>query len=200
MNVQTLFIVGLSVDIAGAYLVARGLLARPEDVRRQASTRVGSNPYVEFRLTEDKVDGRFGLVYLVLGFGVQILAYVLTVWSKASTDYGSGPALAGLAFAAGALLAAVLVYALLRELFVLRELGRITLYNVEGELVGERDTHTLQVYAAFRGYRGRHESEDTAEYLRETVGIDPSTGQVAPLKAIRRAARRLRHLGGTGHG
>jgi hypothetical protein len=75
--VADLFVVGLALDLAGAFLLSRGLLAAYPTLTRRAGTYWNGNPHVAVGLAEDRIDGRFGVTYLALGFGLQVVGYVL---------------------------------------------------------------------------------------------------------------------------
>ena len=178
MRVEYLFLVGLGFDLAGALILARGLLIPPADVRRQASTRIGANPFVEFRLAEDKVDAMFGLTYLAIGFALQILGYELSVGADRETSTGICQAASvGLAFLVAVTLAFG-AWRVLRNYFAVRALRSITRYSGEGKKLDEQDTHTLSVYAVHKGCRERNPNEPTREYLKSTLGVDPETDRV----------------------
>ncbi len=73
--------VGISFDLLGGYLVARGLLASPLDIARR-----NFDPFHhEFNVAEaisqlrDLADGRMGLISLGIGFALQAIGYVAVV-------------------------------------------------------------------------------------------------------------------------
>jgi hypothetical protein len=76
---EDLFAVGIGFDIAGAVLVAWGLLAGPRKMALRAGSYYGSNPNAAVGLIEDRVRGDVGVVALVLGFSLQAAAYAVTV-------------------------------------------------------------------------------------------------------------------------
>jgi hypothetical protein len=76
-TVADLFVVGLALDLVGAYLLARGLLASHPVLAIRATSYWDGNPTVAVGLAEDRADGRFGVAYLALGFAVQAIGYLL---------------------------------------------------------------------------------------------------------------------------
>jgi len=75
LTVQDLFAIGLGLDLAGGYLVARGLLASDEDMATR-NTFYGMGAQATVSRASDRVDATFGLAYLGSGFGLQIIGYV----------------------------------------------------------------------------------------------------------------------------
>jgi LPXTG-motif cell wall-anchored protein len=102
-TVADLFVVGLAFDLVGAYLLSRGLLASHHSLAVHATSYWGGNPTVAVGLAEDRVDGRFGLLYLALGFAVQAVGYLLDLALDPSTDASLARAIVagGLAVASG---------------------------------------------------------------------------------------------------
>jgi hypothetical protein len=98
-TVADLFVVGVVLDLMGAYLLSLGLLASHSTLALRTGTYFDSNPHMAVGLAEDRIDGRFGVVYLVLGFSVQAVSYVLELGFDTSTDPSASRALAALALA-----------------------------------------------------------------------------------------------------
>jgi hypothetical protein len=82
-SVQDLFAVGIGLDIAGGYLVVRGLLLNDVELRRLAGTYVGMSYGELVARIEDRIDARVGLMSLIAGFFLQAVAYVLTLGGAA---------------------------------------------------------------------------------------------------------------------
>jgi hypothetical protein len=103
--VADLFVVGLALDLAGAFLLSRGLLAAYPTLTRRAGTYWNGNPHVAVGLAEDRIDGRFGVTYLALGFGLQVVGYVLDLafnpgaeaWAGGHSSRSGSPRLLSLA-------------------------------------------------------------------------------------------------------
>src|SRR5262245_54836778 len=76
---QDLFAIGLGFDIAGAFLLALGLLVSPREIARRSAIYPGFNSALMASQARDRADGEIGLVSLVAGFVLQALAYALTL-------------------------------------------------------------------------------------------------------------------------
>jgi hypothetical protein len=98
-TVADLFVVGVVLDLVGAYLLSRGLLASHSTLALRAGTYYDSNPHAAVGFAEDRVDGRFGVIYLMLGFGAQAVGYVLELGFNPSTEASAGRVVAALALA-----------------------------------------------------------------------------------------------------
>jgi hypothetical protein len=79
LSLIDLFLVGLALDLAGAYLLAKGLLLSPalfnELTAGESEPRAGAEeaPY------RNRIDAEIGIVYLATGFGLQVIGYLLEV-------------------------------------------------------------------------------------------------------------------------
>src|ERR1700675_2125661 len=84
-----LFAVGSGLDIAGGYLLARGLIASPGAIMRRslANGRFFSPSEIASQLS-DKVDATVGLISLGCGFATQAVAYALLAGGFASSSTG----------------------------------------------------------------------------------------------------------------
>ena len=113
---EDLFTVGLGFDIAGAYLLAKGLLATPSEIAKQRTFGYYSyNAPDTVAAARDRVDGSIGMRALLLGFLLQAVGYAIGLATASNDEDGSllralvGIILCGLA------IAAVLVYWRLRR-------------------------------------------------------------------------------------
>jgi hypothetical protein len=100
-TVEHVFLAGLGLDIAGAYLVSRGLLAPvPQLAKRGGGTmwalQTPGAPYA----VEDRIRGTVGLVALVSGFVLQAIGYAL-VLSDTPVDHGAEEVVLGIAITLG---------------------------------------------------------------------------------------------------
>lgn len=97
---EDLFTTGIGCDISGAYLVARGLLMRPADIRAITSTRLEySGPQIASRV-HDRVAGRFGVGALIVGFIFQLAGFIVVTGTDLDARPSWGRGVAALAFAA----------------------------------------------------------------------------------------------------
>src|SRR5690242_15045512 len=77
LSYQDVFAVGIGLDIAGAFLLAKGLLLSTRQIRSLSATYLDfSGPDVVARV-EDKVSTQIGVAALALGFMCQLTGYVL---------------------------------------------------------------------------------------------------------------------------
>ena len=74
-----LFALGLGFDFAGALMLSRGLLTRPEEVMSRMMQSRQSFARFNVRDAEDHADGLSGVVALCLGFGLQATGYVIQI-------------------------------------------------------------------------------------------------------------------------
>lgn len=77
LAVTDLFVVGLGFDLVGGWLLARGLITSPALIIAQGSSYWGTNYAANLAAAEDRIDARFGIGSLLLGFALQALGYVL---------------------------------------------------------------------------------------------------------------------------
>src|SRR4051794_6961943 len=99
LSVEHLFLAGLGFDIAGGYLVSRGLLASVPQLATKGGTVYALERAHAGHAIEDRIRGTWGLVSLVLGFALQAIGYAL-VLRRAPVHYGTSAAAWGLAIAA----------------------------------------------------------------------------------------------------
>ncbi len=79
VSLSDAFAVGVGFDFAGAFLLARGLLVPPADFAHRITQSSNTSSWVNVRAAEDRANGVTGVVLLAIGFGVQAIAYVLTI-------------------------------------------------------------------------------------------------------------------------
>jgi len=158
-----LFAVGLGCDLAGAYLLAQGLLTSPDAEYRRTMSQ---NSFASWnvRAAEDRADGRAGVIGLCTGFLLQAVAYVLQIGGVSSHTNGTGAGVvAAVCVAAG--LTAVLAFA------------RTTRWPW---------TRSYLVEVAHYDYQGRQDTPDGQElyrYARISAAISPaSTGATTTMK------------------
>jgi hypothetical protein len=102
-----MFAAGIGLDIAGAYLLARGVRGSALEIVKTTTAYWGWSVPERVKYARDQVDGSYGLYALVGGFGVQLLAYAVMV----STDVDTGHSLGrgAVAVAAGGLAAGLVL-------------------------------------------------------------------------------------------
>jgi hypothetical protein len=87
-SVYDAFTVGVSFDLLGGYLLGRGLLASPAEIRQRAGTMWGSNPAVAIGQILARADATVGLASLGVGFVLQAGGYVILI-GGATVEKGS---------------------------------------------------------------------------------------------------------------
>lgn len=99
LTVEDVFAVGLGFDIAGGWLLALGLLAKAPQIHHGAT--INGLELLGTSALRDRVDAQIGLGFLIGGFLLQVVGYVLQ-----EAGLGSGPSGAGPAVLFGAITAA----------------------------------------------------------------------------------------------
>src|SRR6266540_2200814 len=79
LSIDDLFTAGLGFDLAGAGLLAYGLLLSPREISWQAGTFPGYNSMQAVSLARNRVDALMGFTSIGLGFLCQGAAYVAVV-------------------------------------------------------------------------------------------------------------------------
>lgn len=78
LSLIDLFLVGLFLDFTGAFLLAKGLLLSAREIAK-LNTWDGIAKGSERDRCRNKVDGIFGVTYLLAGFILQALGYALEI-------------------------------------------------------------------------------------------------------------------------
>jgi hypothetical protein len=99
VSFEDVFVIGIGFDIAGAYLLAKGLLLSSRQILRLSSSYFDFNPAQVVARVDDKVSTTLGLTSLVIGFLCQLAGYVgtLALAAPSSVSAGRGVAAAILA-------------------------------------------------------------------------------------------------------
>jgi hypothetical protein len=88
LSLTDLFLVGLALDITGAWLLAKGLLISPAAISNISATLWGGNPETARDRCSSRVDAEFGVAYLAGGFLLQAVGYSLEI-GGVETDTGA---------------------------------------------------------------------------------------------------------------
>jgi len=172
--IEDLFAVGLGFDVAGAYLLARGLLATPIQIVTRARSHWDISPVLLVTQARDRVDGLVGLVALVVGFTLQALAYALTLGGLGG---GEGDTRRGLVALALSIAAAGLVFIvwkllgwkLLRKTLI--DVACVNYYKKPTEVRSKPYGGTLVMLGEELGHRFA-EDESSPAYVRRVWGVD----------------------------
>jgi hypothetical protein len=98
LSLTDLFLVGLALDITGAWLLAKGLLISAQAISNISATLWGGNPETAHDRCANRVDAEFGVGYLATGFLLQAVGYSLEI-GGVETQTGTGRLFAALALA-----------------------------------------------------------------------------------------------------
>jgi hypothetical protein len=83
-SLNALTVAGLIYDIGGATLLARALFfSSTRTLMIQATVRITGMPGLQKALCEQRVDARFGLVLLILGFLLQLVGSLISTSAAA---------------------------------------------------------------------------------------------------------------------
>jgi hypothetical protein len=121
-----LFVVGVALDITGAALLARGLLTRPDLIGKLSGSYWDWNARDAVDRVRNRVDAEFGVAFLVAGFLLQFVGYVLELLGVSISNGAVRAAVAG----GLALIASAAAYACWKRLQgqrVLRTLVQVAL-------------------------------------------------------------------------
>lgn len=165
MSITDFFVVGIGLDIVGAWLVARGLLLPPPALKT-FGTHAGIGAADVVDRARNRVDAQFGVGLLLLGFAIQLVGYLLILGGTQS-GHGAGHLSAGTAVLVLSMLTAYLAWYLLHQRLLKRTLVRIAgapLRIAGEELTQEREENiaSLARYAKAAGWQRRpHEHDET---------------------------------------
>lgn len=101
-SIDDLFSAGLGCDLAGAYLLGRGLLVTPGTIVRRSTPYYDFSVPLAFGQAQDRIDAIAGIGVLITGFALQAIAYTLELGLGLSGGSGSERALVAAAVAFGA--------------------------------------------------------------------------------------------------
>ena len=169
--VQDLFTVGIGCDIAGGYLVVRGLLLGDIEMRRLAGTYVGLSHGELVARAHDRIDARAGLIGLVAGFALQAIAYLLTLAGAGSDRTGPGRAvMAGALAVAGAGLVLV-AWRLGRERRLRHDIVEISRVDAQNRVKLAAPLRGLLIPLGEEAGFPRQPDESDEAYARRVFGV-----------------------------
>lgn len=163
-----LFAVGIGLDVAGAYLLALGLLQTPERIRRR-STFGGIYPGGIIDDVENRSTARVGLSALLAGFSVQAAAYVLQLAFDRAAGTSLDRAAVGVASAAIPAMLVLVVEKRTRPRRFDRMVVRVARASPDGTH-GAPDMRMLAKIAEWRGDQ-RHADEDDAAFAKRVFRL-----------------------------
>lgn len=179
---EDLFAAGIGFDICGAMLLARGALLSPGELIAATGTYWGANWFARLQAVQNRVDGRFGLAGLAIGFGLQLAGYTFIAGLVSDARPSIGRAIVivavamsgfGLLWSAHRLLRPRLIDAMIIEVAHIRDVrvGAWTKVDVPSATV-------LQGLGEMLG-RARLESESTSDYMQRAWSISDFEDDIA---------------------
>jgi hypothetical protein len=173
LSVEHLFLGGLGFDIAGAYLVSRGLLQPLPQLATQGGTWYSvEQPQAPYAV-EDRIRGTVGLVSLVVGFTLQAVGYGL-VLAKSEIEYGTTAAIVGLLIALAVAVIVPVGERLVRPAWRDRILVKLARFDFD---TGGQDlrlrpvAHVLRAFGTATG-RPKCDEEDDVCYCLRVFEVD----------------------------
>jgi hypothetical protein len=102
LSYQDVFAFGIGLDIAGAFLLAKGLLLSTRQILSLSTPHYGWSPPEVLARVDDRVSTEIGVSALALGFACQLIGYFVGSLfnSSSSPSAGRGGAIVALAFLA----------------------------------------------------------------------------------------------------
>jgi hypothetical protein len=176
VSIEDLFLAGLGFDIAGAYLVSRGLLQGMPKLASTGGTMWALEKSRVPHAVEDRIRGTVGLVALVLGFSLQVFGYV-GVLNQSKVHYGHTAALIGVGLALGIAVAVLLLEAVIRPRWRDSMLVRIAQNDYQGAPWARRDKPRADLLHRFGMEMGEPalEDEGSIAYCMRVFGVEAST-------------------------
>lgn len=188
-SVDDAFTVGVSFDLLGGYLLARGLLASPFDIARRTIRPTtwgrGFNEAEAVSHIHSRVDAQVGLSSLGLGFGLQAGGYVAAI-AGAPIETGAARALVSVALALAATVGAYILFQRVRWPLVKRAAVRVARANpLSGVMEPAPDGATLMAIGRGLGLGFVEVTEQgvtpIGPWAREHFGVD-AVGSRYPLE------------------
>jgi hypothetical protein len=146
LSIDDLFAAGLGLDVAGAYLLGKGLLTSPRAIIKRAT------PYDDFSYplalaqAEDRVDAVAGVAVLLTGFALQALAYTLSIGFALDPGTGWVMAITALAAAVAAATFALAAARQTRRRRLAVQLVELARHDKVGQRHDEPSARRLQSY------------------------------------------------------
>ena len=181
LQVTDLFAVGIGFDIAGAYLLARGLLISPHGLWVRFTIAGAGTRFVDE--AKDRVMAVVGLGALASGFMIQAFGYALSLAVEPPNDKSITSALVAVALATLAALLIIGAEAItrvrrLRSLFM-----AIACADTVGDGPAGAPTVRILVVGAPEIGVQRENGEPDEDYARRAFGVDQVRTEPPPTRA-----------------
>lgn len=124
-----LYTAGLGAEIAGAVLLAKGLLLSPAQLFDRSRSALDFNPKLVIGLCEDRVDGLFGLRGIAAGFLAQLAGYLASL-TTTPASHGAESALVAVACAVASMGLVAIPWSLSRKSAIRNEIKRVGLHGL----------------------------------------------------------------------
>lgn len=163
---------GIGFDVAGAFLVARGLLVPVPVMQRRASAFIGGNTMDFAAQVRNRFDGEVGLPALVVGFSIQAVAYIAVAGGADVSTGGLGHAVVALTAAVVPVIGVAVGVRLLRPRRFRQMCVEAAHYPTEG------DERNHLPFVSRLMYFGRAldyavlEHESPEDYARRVFGVE----------------------------
>ncbi len=174
--------VGIALDLVGAGVLANGLLAKPGVQMLRATGFWGAdNPSVPLGFAEDRVDAAVGIAYLIAGFTVQTIGYVVLLGRDPDTSRSVGRALVATLLLAVVAAAALGAWRWVRPRFVRRRLVEMARYRIiDATTPPVREAlpfaGTLTLWTAGGLGEPKAGSESDQQYVRRMFRVESQPG------------------------
>lgn len=180
-HVTDLFAVGIGFDIAGAYLLARGLLINANGLYVRFTLAGAGTRFVDE--AKDRVMAVIGLGALVFGFTIQALGYALSLAVEPPDDKSVTAALLAVGLATLAVLVIVGVERITRH----RRLRSLFMAIARADPVGDGPAGAPTVRILVTGAPGigveRENDESDETYARRAFGVEHVRTEPPPTRA-----------------
>jgi hypothetical protein len=180
-HITDLFVVGIGFDIAGAYLLARGLLINPHGLYVRFTIAGAGTRFVDE--AKDRVMAVVGLGALVFGFTIQALGYALSLAVEPPDDKSVRSALVAVGLATLAVLMIVGVERITRR----RRLRSLFLAIARADPIGDGPVGAPTVRILVTGAPGigveRENDESDEAYARRAFGVEHVRTEPPPTRA-----------------
>ena len=181
LQVTDLFAVGIGFDIAGAYLLARGLLISPRNLWVRFTWSGLNVRFIDE--VKDRAMAIGGLGALLLGFAIQAFGYALSLAVEPPDAKSVTAALVAVGLATLAVLVIVGVEAMTRR----RRLRSLFLAVARADAVGDGPAGAPTVRILVKGapeigFQRENDESDEA-YARRAFGVDDVRTEPPPTRA-----------------
>jgi hypothetical protein len=159
-------LVGIGLDIAGAVLLAKGLLMTDKQVIGVTRTIFGYNPDHVVSRVEDRIAATVGVLSILVGVAAQLVGYAASL--SVGPDNGATPSRGqfGLLLAAAAIAIIWLLYLAIRPMWRRRLLVRIARYDNDLHIQPRPFGPVLEALGRAAGMSARVNGESETDYAR----------------------------------